>query len=70
MIFETIQLTVKALPAAERDRVKVLMISFDPSRDTVVVLKQTADAHGCNARWTLARSDEANVRKQIGRAHV
>jgi len=63
MIFATIQQTVKALPAAERERIKVLMVSFDPGNDTVAVLKKTAQAHGCDARWTLARGDEATVRK-------
>ena len=63
MIFETIQQTVKALPAAERERVRVVMISFDPARDTTAVLKQTALAHACDARWTLARGDETGVRK-------
>lgn len=63
MIFETIHLTLKALPAKERDRVKVLMISFDPARDTVAVLKRTAQAHSCDEHWTLARADEAGARK-------
>ena len=63
MIFETIQLTVKALPAAERERVRVLMVSFDPARDSVAVLKEKAEAHHCDARWTLARTDETSARK-------
>jgi protein SCO1/2 len=63
MIFETIHQTVKAVPAAERDRLKVLMVSFDPARDTVPVLKQTAQAHSCDARWTLARGDDATARR-------
>ena len=63
MIFETIQLTLKALPAAERERVRVLMVSFDPARDSVAVLKQKAEAHRCDARWTLARTDETSARK-------
>ncbi len=65
MIFETIKLTVGALPVPERDRarVKIVMISFDPARDSVAVLKRTAEAHGCDSRWTLARTDDANVRK-------
>ncbi len=63
MIFETIQLTVKALPGAERERVRVLMVSFDPTRDSVAVLKENAEAHGCDARWTLARTDESSARK-------
>lgn len=64
MIFETLQRTLKALPPAEREAVRVLMISFDPARDSVPVLRKTADAHGCgDAQWTLARSDESTVRK-------
>lgn len=62
MIFETLQSTLKALPAADAAAVKVLMISFDPARDTVPVLKETARAHGCDARWTLARCDDDTVR--------
>ena len=63
VLFETIAQTLKALPAHERQRVKVLMISFDPARDTVAVLNRTADAHGCDARWTLLRTDDGNARK-------
>lgn len=63
MIFETIRLTLLALPAADRERVRVMMISFDPARDTVAVLKATAEAHKCDARWTLLRADDAEVRR-------
>jgi protein SCO1/2 len=63
MIFETIRYTVQALSPAEQRALQILMISFDPARDTVQVLKKTAQAHGCDERWTLARSDEATVRK-------
>lgn len=63
MIFETIHSTLKALPAADRDAVKVLMVSFDPPRDTVPVLKKTAEARNCDSHWTLARCDEGTARK-------
>jgi protein SCO1/2 len=63
MIFETIRLTLDALPAAQGQRMRVLMISFDPARDTVPVLQKTAQAHGCDARWTLARCDERTARE-------
>src|SRR5207302_1753497 len=58
LIFETIAQTRKALPPARRDRIDVLMVSFDPERDTVAQLKETAQAHGCDEHWTLARADE------------
>jgi len=63
MIFQTLQMTLKALPANEQDRVRVLMVSFDPARDSVAVLKEKAQTHHCDARWTLARTDDANARK-------
>ena len=63
MIFETLQMTLQALPAAARDRVRVLMVSFDPARDSVAVLKQKADAHRADPRWTVARTDDASARK-------
>lgn len=63
MIFETIHAGIAALPQAVRDEVKVLMVSFDPARDTVPVLKKTAQQRNCDARWTLARGDEATARK-------
>ena len=63
VLFETIAQTVKALPAAERDRVRIVMVSFDPERDTVEVLKDTAQRHGCGPAWTLARGSAADVRR-------
>lgn len=63
MIIAAIQHTLGSLTPAERDRVRVLMISFDPARDTVEVLKRTARERGCDSHWTLARTDEASVRK-------
>ncbi len=62
-LFATLALTLKALPEAERHQMRVLMISFDPSRDTVAVLQQTAQTHGVNEQWTLARTDDASARK-------
>jgi protein SCO1 len=63
MVFETIHSTLKALPADERSEVKVVMISFDPARDSVAVLKKTAAVRNCDAQWTLARGDENTSRK-------
>jgi protein SCO1 len=63
MIFETVHATLKALPEAERKNVRVLMVSFDPPRDTVAVLKETAVKRNCDSQWTLARTDETTSRK-------
>ena len=62
LIFETIHATLDALPPAERPAWRVLMVSFDPARDTVPVLKQAAADHHCGPEWTLARCDDATAR--------
>lgn len=63
MIFETVHATLAALPVAQRDAARVLMVSFDPARDTVPVLKKTAQARSCDSRWVLANADDATTRK-------
>jgi protein SCO1/2 len=63
MLFESVHNTIDALPAAERKSVRVLMVSFDPARDTVAVLKDTAAKRDCDSQWTLARTDDATTRK-------
>ncbi len=63
VLFETIAQTVKTLPAAGAQRVKIVMVSFDPERDTVAVLKETADKHSCDKRWSLVRGTDADVRQ-------
>jgi protein SCO1/2 len=63
MIFETIHATLRALKPDEQARLRILMVSFDPARDTVPVLQQTAQARGCGPQWLLARADEATTRK-------
>ena len=62
LIFETVALARNVLPAGRRERVRVLMVSFDSERDTVAQLKRTAEAHHCDAGWTLARAAAPDVR--------
>jgi protein SCO1/2 len=63
MIFETVHATLKALPAADRADLRMLMVSFDPARDSVAVLKDTAAKRNCDAHWSLVRTDDATTRK-------
>ena len=62
-LFATINMTLQALPTAQRKKLRVLMVSFDPQRDTVAVLQQAFQAHSLDEHWTLARTDDANARK-------
>jgi protein SCO1 len=53
----TLQQLDASLSTAERSRLSFLLLSLDPSRDSVEVLKQYADAaHLRSDRWTLGRS--------------
>jgi len=64
MLIDAARDTQAALPEADRQRVKVLLISFDPARDTPAKLAAMAAERKLAApQWTLARTDPASVRK-------
>jgi protein SCO1/2 len=64
MLIDAARDTQAALPEAQRRRVKVLLVSFDPARDTPDKLAAMAKERGLDAsQWTLARTDPATVRK-------
>jgi protein SCO1/2 len=63
VLFETVAHTVKSLKPALRDRLHVVMVTLDPTRDTVSVLKDTARKHGCDPHWSLVRGTDADVRR-------
>jgi protein SCO1/2 len=63
VLFETVAQTVKLLPAPAQERIRILMVTFDPDRDTVAVLKETAAKHGCDRHWSLVRGSNADVRQ-------
>lgn len=53
-----------ALAPAERERLGVLIVSMDPARDDTAALASVAGKRKLDpARWTLARTDGAGVRK-------
>lgn len=64
MIVDTLKLTQRAVDEPDRDRVDLLLISFDPARDSVAVLNQYAERRKLEApRWTLARAEPAPTRQ-------
>jgi len=64
MLIETIRDVESKLSADEREHLGVVLVSIDPEHDSVDVLKRTADERRIDgARWTLARTDAASVRK-------
>lgn len=64
MLIDTLQLTEAGLTPAQRAGLSVLLVTFDPARDSVTVLKTiTNERHLDTQHWTLARTDDAAVRK-------
>lgn len=63
VLFETVAQTINSLPAPARDRIRILMVTFDPERDTVAVLKDTATKHSCDQHWSIVRGSPAAVRQ-------
>jgi len=64
LLIDAIQATEQKLTPAQRERVNVLLLSFDPAHDTVAALRKTADErHLDDTRWSLTRTDSASVRK-------
>ncbi len=64
LIIDSLLKTEHALPAAERGKLDMLLVSLDPERDTPQALKRIADQRKLAApHWRLARTDEAHVRR-------
>jgi protein SCO1/2 len=64
LIIDNLQRTERALSDSERARLRVVMVSFDPKRDTPAALKALAnERHVDQTRWKLTRTEAAGVRK-------
>lgn len=64
LLISTVQRMERELPAAQRPRLRVLMVSLDPDRDTPEKLAELAARHRADlSRWTFARAGEPDVRK-------
>jgi protein SCO1 len=63
MIIDTLRSTERAMSAGQRAKLRVLMISFDPQRDTPQALADIAATRRIDtSRWTLATADADTVR--------
>jgi protein SCO1/2 len=64
MLIDTLRQTLKQLTPEERNRLNVLLMTFDPARDDVAVLKGVADKRNLGpAHWTLARPSVRDARR-------
>ena len=63
LIIDTLRAVEKQLPADQLKKVRVLLVSIDPARDTPEALAATARERRIDStRWTLAHADERTVR--------
>jgi len=64
MLITAIQVYEAQLDEPSRDRLRVLMVSFDAARDTPPQLAQVAKLHRADpGRWTFANAADADARK-------
>jgi protein SCO1 len=56
----------RELPEAVRRDLRVILVSFDPARDTVESLKRLQRAHGVDTtRWSLLRIDDEEAIREL-----
>lgn len=64
MLVDALRDTEAKLTPDERSHLSVLLVTIDPARDTVAVLKRTAEERALDpAHWTVARTDAKTTRK-------
>ncbi len=64
MLVDALRDTEAKLTLQERANLSVLLVTIDPARDTVAVLKRTAQERALDpAHWTMARTDAKTTRK-------
>ena len=67
LIIDSMRATRNALDPAERAKLDLLAVSFDPARDSVAALHHYAEKRRLDApAWTLARAEPAGVRQLSG----
>jgi protein SCO1/2 len=64
LIIDSARGVERSLTPAEQARLSILLVSLDPARDDTAALKSVFDKRRLEpSRWTLARTDEAGVRR-------
>jgi formylglycine-generating enzyme required for sulfatase activity len=71
LTIDTLRSIERGLTPAERARLEVLMVTFDPAHDSPAVLKRvTVERHLDTSRWTLARTTAGDVRRLSARLDI
>lgn len=53
------------LPPAQRQALRVVLVTFDPARDTTASLQALKVAHGVDGRWSFLRTDDQGAVRQL-----
>lgn len=70
LIIAELKQTLDELPPAVRKDARILLVSFDPARDTSARLTQLIAERSLDDHWTLARPTEADARALAAVLHV
>jgi protein SCO1/2 len=62
VLIEEIKQIAGELPAAMQHELRVVLVSFDPVRDTPASLHELVEARGLDERWTVAAASESDAR--------
>jgi protein SCO1 len=60
----------RQIPEPLRSDVRILMVSFDPTRDTPAALARLKQERGLGARWTLASAGDDQARELAGSLNI
>ena len=64
LLIDTLRSFERSLTPADRERIRVVLVSIDPEHDTTENLQALATTRRIDlSRWTLVHTDEATVRK-------
>lgn len=63
MIVAKLRAIEAGLSPSERADLRVVLVSFDPARDTPAALASLATSHGLDDRWSLVTTDADTVRE-------
>lgn len=62
LLIDTLDRTLQQLPEPSRAGARVLLVSFDPARDTPARLRELVRIHHLDPRWTLAAASDLDAR--------
>jgi protein SCO1/2 len=63
LLVKSLQAQSRSMPPRVQQRIRFLLVSMDPQRDTVTALRNYRKDLSLDARWTLLRGNDGDVRE-------